>query len=68
MGAGSGTEVGSFLVLRAQRSVGPRGYAVAWFLATEPVKLLAYRVLDPVKRGAARTHASSAAMVRVVAG
>jgi H+-transporting ATPase len=27
-------------------------YAVAWFLLTDPVKLLAYRVLDPVKRGA----------------
>jgi H+-transporting ATPase len=25
------------------------GYAVAWFLATDPVKLLAYRILDPVK-------------------
>jgi H+-transporting ATPase len=25
------------------------GYALAWFLATDPVKLLAYRVLDPVK-------------------
>ncbi len=25
------------------------GYAVIWFLATDPVKLLAYRVLDPAK-------------------
>ena len=25
------------------------GYAVAWFLVTDPVKLLAYRVLDPFK-------------------
>ena len=25
------------------------GYAVAWFLVTDPVKLLAYRLLDPVK-------------------
>ena len=25
------------------------GYAVAWFLATDPIKLLAYRLLDPVK-------------------
>ena len=25
------------------------GYAVAWFLVTDPVKLLAYRILDPVK-------------------
>ena len=24
-------------------------YAVAWFLVTDPVKLLAYRILDPVK-------------------
>jgi H+-transporting ATPase len=23
------------------------GYAVAWFLATDPVKLLAYHILDP---------------------
>ena len=30
------------------------GYALAWFLVTDPVKLLAYRVLDPVKSGAAR--------------
>jgi H+-transporting ATPase len=25
------------------------GYALAWFLVTDPVKLLAYRVLDPLK-------------------
>jgi H+-transporting ATPase len=25
------------------------GYAMAWFLLTDPVKLLAYRMLDPVK-------------------
>jgi len=25
------------------------GYAVAWFLVTDPVKLLAYRILDPLK-------------------
>jgi H+-transporting ATPase len=25
------------------------GYAMAWFLLTDPVKLLAYRILDPVK-------------------
>jgi H+-transporting ATPase len=25
------------------------GYALAWFLVTDPVKLLAYRVLDPAK-------------------
>ena len=25
------------------------GYAVAWFLVTDPVKLLAYRIFDPVK-------------------
>src|SRR5271165_471029 len=25
------------------------GYALAWFLATDPVKLLAYRIFDPVK-------------------
>jgi H+-transporting ATPase len=27
------------------------GYALAWFLVTDPVKLLAYRILDPVKTG-----------------
>jgi len=27
------------------------GYALAWFLVTDPVKLLAYRILDPVKAG-----------------
>jgi H+-transporting ATPase len=26
-------------------------YALAWFLVTDPVKLLAYRILDPVKAG-----------------
>jgi len=25
------------------------GYAFAWFLVTDPIKLLAYRILDPVK-------------------
>jgi H+-transporting ATPase len=27
------------------------GYALAWFLVTDPVKLLAYRMLDPAKAG-----------------
>ncbi len=27
------------------------GYALAWFLVTDPLKLLAYRILDPVKAG-----------------
>ena len=31
------------------------GYALAWFLVTDPVKLLAYRILDPAGAGAART-------------
>jgi H+-transporting ATPase len=44
------------------------GYAVAWFLVADPVKLLAYRVLDPAKTGAARAHAGSATMPRMVAG
>ena len=44
------------------------GYALAWFLVTDPVKLLAYWVLDPVKAGAARARAGNATMVRVVAG
>ena len=25
------------------------GYALAWFLVTDPVKLLAYRIFDPVR-------------------
>ena len=33
------------------------GYAVAWFLLTDPVKLLAYRIIDPVKRGAVSSSA-----------
>ena len=36
------------------------GYAVAWFLVTDPVKLLAYRIFDPVKIGPAKTRAVSA--------
>jgi H+-transporting ATPase len=27
------------------------GYALLWFFVTDPVKLLAYRILDPVKAG-----------------
>ncbi len=27
------------------------GYALLWFLVTDPVKLLAYRIFDPVKAG-----------------
>ena len=27
------------------------GYALAWFLVTDPVKLLAYRIFDPVGQG-----------------
>ena len=34
------------------------GYALAWFLVTDPVKLLAYRILDPVK--AAPQHEAKA--------
>jgi H+-transporting ATPase len=29
-------------------------YAIAWFLVTDPVKLLAYRILDPVKKAGAK--------------
>jgi H+-transporting ATPase len=28
-----------------------QGYALAWFLVTDPVKLLAYRIFDPAKAG-----------------
>jgi H+-transporting ATPase len=38
------------------------GYALAWFLVTDPVKLLAYRIFDPVKTGPkveARTDAKT---------
>jgi H+-transporting ATPase len=41
------------------------GYALAWFLVTDPVKLLAYRVLDDT-RGAARKAAREAADARRV--
>jgi hypothetical protein len=37
------------------------GYAVAWFLATDPVILLAYRVLDPIKTDPMRTGAGRVA-------
>ena len=36
------------------------GYAVAWFLVNDRVKLLAYRILDPVKDGSIRTRAGRA--------
>ena len=36
------------------------GYALSWFLVTDPLKLLAYRILDPVKSGPAKTRAVSA--------
>ena len=36
------------------------GYALSWFLVTDPIKLLAYRILDPVKSGTAKTRAVSA--------
>ncbi len=29
-------------------------YAIAWFLVTDPVKLLAYRILDPMKKAEAK--------------
>ncbi|TVS83395.1 plasma-membrane proton-efflux P-type ATPase [Mycobacterium helveticum] len=35
------------------------GYAIVWALVTDRVKLLAYRILDPVRRDAA-THAGAA--------
>jgi RND family efflux transporter MFP subunit len=36
------------------------GYALSWFLVTDPLKLLAYRILDPIKSGPAKTRAVSA--------
>ncbi|WGJ13241.1 plasma-membrane proton-efflux P-type ATPase [Methylocapsa sp. D3K7] len=36
------------------------GYAVAWFLVNDRVKLLAYQILDPVKAGSVRTRAGRA--------
>jgi len=36
------------------------GYAVAWFLVNDRVKLLAYRILDPVEGGSVRTGAGRA--------
>jgi H+-transporting ATPase len=36
------------------------GYAIAWFLVTDLIKLLAYRILDPGKRpGTADSHIAS---------
>ena len=37
------------------------GYALVWFLATDPLKLLAYRVLDPTTRKPAEPSAAPAA-------
>ena len=36
------------------------GYALAWFLVTDPVKLLAYRILDPVKAASSLKLSASA--------
>jgi H+-transporting ATPase len=36
------------------------GYALAWFLVTDRVKLLAYRIFDPIKNGSVRTRAGRA--------
>jgi H+-transporting ATPase len=36
------------------------GYALAWFLVTDPVKLLAYRILDPASREPAKPRPSPA--------
>src|SRR5208282_2597512 len=36
------------------------GYAVAWFLVNDRVKLLAYWILDPVKGGSVRTRVGRA--------
>jgi RND family efflux transporter MFP subunit len=36
------------------------GYALAWFLVNDRVKLLAYRIFDPVKIGPVKTRAVSA--------
>ncbi len=33
------------------------GYAIAWFLLTDPIKLLAYRILDPVKTESLKAEA-----------
>ena len=37
------------------------GYAVAWFLVTDPVKLLAYRIFGPIKNGSVKTRAGGVA-------
>jgi H+-transporting ATPase len=37
------------------------GYALAWFLATDPVKLLAYRILDATPRQPAKPSPRPAA-------
>ena len=37
------------------------GYALAWFLVTDPVKLLAYRIFGPIKNGSVKTRAGGVA-------
>ncbi|MFZ0495062.1 MAG: plasma-membrane proton-efflux P-type ATPase [Methylocella sp.] len=37
------------------------GYAVAWFLVTDPVKLLTYRIFGPIKNGSVKTRAGGVA-------
>ena len=39
------------------------GYAAVWFLATDRVKLLAYRVLDPVEDGRPKSRATPSAQL-----
>jgi H+-transporting ATPase len=44
------------------------GYAIAWFLVTDPVKLLAYRLLDPVTSARPLKTAKPPAMTPLTAG
>jgi len=39
------------LSVRSNLGAGSDGYALAWFLANDRVKLLAYRIFDPAKAG-----------------
>jgi H+-transporting ATPase len=44
------------------------GYAIAWFLLTDRVKLLAYRILDPVSNSPTNDHAETTAPSKRAAG
>jgi len=40
------------------------GYSLAWFLVNDRVKLLAYRIFDPVKKAGAKPEAKAEAKAK----